>query len=77
MQVIKQGYYFSGLRHQSAHRLEDKHAVVGGEQLGDQQLEELLLDPARIDAILADEMHAQRLEQVLWPLPRHLVQCIL
>ena len=47
------------------------------QQLGDEQLEELLLDAARVDALLADEVHAQRLEQVLRPLPRDLVQRVL
>jgi hypothetical protein len=60
-----------------ADRLEDEHAIVWGEQLSDQQLEELLLDPARIYAVLANEVHAQRLEQIPGSLPRYLVQGIL
>ena len=59
------------------HRLEDEHAVVRVQQLGDQQLEELLLDAARVDALLADEVHAQRLEKVLRPLSRNLIQRVL
>ncbi len=64
-------------RRRRAHRLEDEHAVVGVQQLGDEELEELLLDAARVNALLADEVHAQRLEQVLRPLPRYLVQRVL
>ena len=40
-----------------AHRLEDQHAIVRGQQLGHEELEELLLDAARVDAVLADEVH--------------------
>ena len=57
--------------------LEDEHAVVGAEQLGDEELEELLLYAARVDAVLADEVDAQRLEEVPRPLPRDLVQGVL
>lgn len=60
-----------------AHRLEDEHAVVGAQQLRQQQLEKLLLQAAGVDARLPDEVHPQRLEQVPRPLPRDLVQRIL
>ncbi len=59
------------------HRLEDEHAVVGAQQLRQQQLEELLLQAASVDASLLDEVHPQRLKQVLRPLPRYLVQRVL
>ena len=60
-----------------AHRVLDEHAVVGAQQLGNQELEELLLHAARINALLADEVHPQRLEQVLWPLACDLIQRVL
>lgn len=59
------------------HRLKDEHAVVGAQQLRQQQLEELLLQAAGVNARLPDEVHPQRLEQVPWPLPCDLVQRIL
>ena len=61
----------------AAHRVLDEHAVVGAQQLGNEQLEELLLHAARIDALLPDKVHPQWLEQVSRPLPCDLVQRIL
>mmetsp|Transcript_147 Transcript_147/g.399 ORF Transcript_147/g.399 Transcript_147/m.399 type:complete len:713 (+) Transcript_147:1695-3833(+) len=55
----------------------DEHAVVRLEDLGEEQLEKLLLHPPRVHALLADEVHAQRLEQVALPLPGHLLQRVL
>ena len=59
------------------HLLEDEHAVVRAEQLGDEELEELLLHAARVDAVLPNEVHAQRFEEVPRPLPCDLVQGVL
>ena len=62
---------------EGAHRLEDEHAIVGAQQLSDQQLEELLLDAASIDAVLSDEVHPQGLEHIPGLLPGYLIQSIL
>ena len=59
------------------YRLEDEHAVIGAQQLCDQQLEELLLHAPRIDSILPYEVHSQGLQQIPGPLPRYLIQRIL
>lgn len=59
------------------HWLEDEHAIVRTQQLGDKELEELLLDPPSIDAVLANEVHSQGLEQVACSLPGDLIQGIL
>lgn len=53
-----------------------EEAVIRAQELGDKELEELLLDAARVDALLADKVHAQRLEEVLFELPRDLVHGI-
>ncbi len=55
------------------YRLEDEHAIVRAQQLGDQQLEELLLDPTSIDAILPNEVHPQGLEHISGLLPGYLI----
>jgi hypothetical protein len=56
---------------------EDQHAVVGTEQLCDQQLEKFLLDAAGIYAVLPNEMDSQRFVKVPGSLPGNLVQGIL
>ena len=71
------GYSLSWLSQAQAHRLVYEHAIVRIEQLSDQQLEELLLDPSCINAILPNEVHPQRLEQVPCRLTRNLIQGIL
>lgn len=71
------GYSLSWLSQAQAHRLVYEHAIVRIEQLSDQQLEELLLDPSSINAVLPNEVNPQRLEQVPGRLPRNLVQGIL
>lgn len=60
-----------------AGRTAHEQAVVGAEQLGDEELEELFFDAACIYALLADEVHPERLEEVLLQLPRELVHRIL
>ena len=62
---------------EGAHRLEDEHAIVRAQQLSDQQLEELLLHAASIDAVLPDEVDPQGLEHVPGLLPGYLIQSIL
>lgn len=44
--------------------LVDQHAIIWAEQLPNQQLEELLLDTPGINALLANEMNTQGLEQI-------------
>lgn len=60
-----------------AHRLEDEHAIVRAQQLGDQQLEELLLHAASIDAVLPNEVDPQGLEHIPGLLPGYLIQGVL
>ncbi len=60
-----------------AHRLEDEHAIVRAQQLSDQQLEELLLDTASINAVLPNEVDPQGLEHIPGLLPGYLIQGIL
>ena len=60
-----------------AHWLEDEHAIVRAQQLSDQQLEELLLDAASINAVLPNEVDPQGLEHIPGLLPGYLIQSIL
>ncbi len=60
-----------------AHRLEDEHAIVRAQQLSDQQLEELLLHAASINAVLPDEVDPQGLEHIPGLLPGYLIQSVL
>ena len=60
-----------------SYRLENEHAVVRAEQLGDQQLEELLLHSTSVDAVLPNEVHPQGLEHIPGLLPCYLIKSIL
>lgn len=55
------------------HRLEYEHAIVWAQQLGDQQLEELFLDPTSVNAVLPNEVHPQGLENIPGLLPGYLI----
>ena len=49
----------------------DKHAVVGVEEAAQDDLEELLLHAALVDAVLPQELHPQPLAQLLRVLGRN------
>jgi hypothetical protein len=54
-----------------------EHAIVGGQQLRHQQLEELLLYTPSINALLANEVHPQGFEQITLQLPADLREGVL
>lgn len=73
MQRACHGHKQVGRCCRATHRLKDEHAIVRAQQLGDQELEELFLDPTSIDAILPNEVHPQGLEDIPGLLPGYLI----